>query len=401
MLIRFASEKDLPAWHALATEVSPIFRHPADMGTDPEFVAYTKSKSSKYEALIAVDYMSGNNMGFIGLSRTHNRITWFGVTEKYRNKGVGSRLLKTALRHLDHTKPITVETYPEGYEPGVPAKNLYRKFGFVETESSLTGPFNLPICRMTVDLSSEKRGSSFYYRYPEFIKASHEEKCPICNDEPRFSKEVHILNAYKADPCGTLSIPYWKHKRITHPNDMIVVHNSDFLNELLEKYNDDMYFRLFHSLTDVKTPILASEYRVGTLHTDRSIKLLSHHINKCYENIYIDEITLSQQLNNHFYPDNLKIGIFEVNTDKLIASGVAAFDSEIGEGSLEWIQVSPEYRRVGLGQVIVNELLVRLKSKAFFTTVSGRVDNITNPERLYRKCGFTGDDIWHILKERN
>jgi len=184
LLIRWATENDLPAWCALATEVSPIFRHPADMGTDPEFVAYAKSKTGKYEALTALDYMSGNAMGFLGFSRTNNRITWFGVFEGYRRKGVGRRLLKTALRQLDHTKPITVETYPEDYEPGIPAKKLYRQFGFVETESGLTGPHNTPICRMTADLSGEKRGGSFHHRYPEFIKAAQEEFCPVCNDEP-------------------------------------------------------------------------------------------------------------------------------------------------------------------------------------------------------------------------
>ena len=34
---------------------------------------------------------------------------------------------------------------------------------------------------------------------------------------------------------------------------------------------------------------------------------------------------------------------------------------------------------------------------AEFATVSGKVNNPTNPESLYRKCGFTGNDIWHIL----
>ena len=49
MMIRWATKDDLPAWYELATEVSPIFRHPADMGIDPEFVSYTQSKISKYE----------------------------------------------------------------------------------------------------------------------------------------------------------------------------------------------------------------------------------------------------------------------------------------------------------------------------------------------------------------
>ncbi|MCL2079463.1 MAG: GNAT family N-acetyltransferase [Oscillospiraceae bacterium] len=195
MLIRWATEQDLPAWYDIATELSVIMRHPADMGKDPELMSYAKNKTSKNEALTAVDYMSNQNMGFIGFSRTFNRITWIGVSEKYRGKSVGNRLLKTALRQLDHTKPITVETYPEGYEPGVPAKNLYRKFGFIETESDLLLPhfYGHLVCRMTADLSYEKRGGSFHYRYPEFIKAAQKENCPACNNEPMPDGQIDIV----------------------------------------------------------------------------------------------------------------------------------------------------------------------------------------------------------------
>jgi len=202
MLIRWTTESDLPAWYALATEVSPIFRHPADMGVDPEFISYAQSKTSKYEALTAVDYMSGSNMGFIGFSRTHNRISWLGVSEKYRRKGVGGRLLKTALRQFDHTKPITVETYPEGYASGTPAKNIYRKFGFVETERDLVGPHNTLICGMTADLSGEKQGGSFHYRYPEFVKAADKKFCPVCNDEPAPDGQSDIVVNDKVWVCG-------------------------------------------------------------------------------------------------------------------------------------------------------------------------------------------------------
>lgn len=195
MLIRWAAESDLPAWYALAAELSEVMRHPADMGKDPDFTSYAESKASKYEALTAVDYMSGQNMGFIGFSRTYNRITWLGVSEKHRGKNAGSRLLKTALRQLDHTKPITVETYPEGYEPGVPAKNLYRKFGFAETESNLLLPhfYGQLVCRMTADLSGEKRGGSFHYRFPDFIKAAQKESCPACNNEPMPDGQIDII----------------------------------------------------------------------------------------------------------------------------------------------------------------------------------------------------------------
>ena len=36
---------------------------------------------------------------------------------------------------------------------------------------------------------------------------------------------------------------------------------------------------------------------------------------------------------------------------------------------------------------------------ARFATVSGRVDSESHPEALYRKCGFEGQDIWHVLRE--
>ena len=240
MLIRWANETDLPAWRALATEVSPIFRHPDDMGTDPEFISYAASKTGKYEALTAVDYMSGVNMGFIGFSRTYNRITWFGVSDRFRGKSVGGRLLKTALRQLDQTKPITVETYPEGYEPGVPAKRLYRKFGFVETESNLVGPHELPICRMTVVLSDEKRGGSFHYRYPEFIKAAQKENCPVCHDEPAPDGQSDIESNEKVWVCGEYpgqgrlfgKLYVMPRKHFFHFEDMPEADATAFMNEV-------------------------------------------------------------------------------------------------------------------------------------------------------------------------
>ena len=57
----------------------------------------------------------------------------------------------------------------------------------------------------------------------------------------------------------------------------------------------------------------------------------------------------------------------------------------------------PEHRGRGAGQFIVNELLRRMQGRADFATVSGKVNNATNPEGLYRRCGFTGADVWHIL----
>jgi diadenosine tetraphosphate (Ap4A) HIT family hydrolase/ribosomal protein S18 acetylase RimI-like enzyme len=190
MLIRWANENDLPAWYALATEVSPVFQHPSDMGSDAEFMAYAQSKVGKYEALTAVDYMSGMNMGFIGFSRTNNRVSWFAVSERYRGKGVGERLLKTTLRQLDTNKDITVTTFVDGYLPGIAARALYKKYWFTIEESATHN--GLERSKLTRPASTEKRGRSFHYRYPEFIKASQEEFCP-CTTEPESDDKTNDI----------------------------------------------------------------------------------------------------------------------------------------------------------------------------------------------------------------
>ena len=81
-------------------------------------------------------------------------------------------------------------------------------------------------------------------------------------------------------------------------------------------------------------------------------------------------------------PDNMKIVLEEDRT-----------------GILEWIQVSTEYRGKGLGKFVVNELLWRMKDKAEFVTVSGKADNSTNPRDLYMSCGFSCEEIWHVMRK--
>jgi len=191
MLIRWATENDLPAWYTLATEVSEIFQHPADMGAELAAKSSGKGAVGRYEMLTAVDYMSGNNMGFICFSRTENSVTWFAVSEKYRGRGAGDRLLKTALRQLDTNKDITVNTFPVDYPQGTAARVLYRKHGFTGEKPYIHD--GLPRCEMKRPASTEKRGGSFHYRYHDFIKAAQKENCPACNNEPMPVGHIDIV----------------------------------------------------------------------------------------------------------------------------------------------------------------------------------------------------------------
>ena len=168
------------------------------------------------------------------------------------------------------------------------------------------------------------------------------------------------VKEYLQNPCGTLSIPYWKAKTLAIPDSMRIIHCSNWNGQY---GNFQSFFRIKHDLNDL-SPI------------DYDYDTLSHK-------------TFREELCVYINADN----------GKMAASGVAEFDEVCREGIIEWVQVLPEYRGRGLGKKIVDVLLNRLKSiGASFVTVSGNLDNTSNPLELYRKCGFTGDDIWYICQ---
>lgn len=207
-----------------------------------------------------------------------------------------------------------------------------------------------------------------------------------------------VAREYLKNPCGTYSIPYWKQKRIQIPENMKILHDREFEQELLLEYNEEKYFRLMHDLKDIKQAV-SNEFYIETASV-KDIPLLQDLINRSYDDLSVSYDQLLSYTKSEVYDENLWMIVYEKETDKPVACGIAEFDREIKEGVLEWIQVLPEYRGRKIGQLLVNELLTRLQRKADFVTVSGKVDNLTKPELLYRKCGFTGEDIWHVLTKK-
>ena len=204
--------------------------------------------------------------------------------------------------------------------------------------------------------------------------------------EITISKEQYIKN-----PCKSLATAYWK--QIAYPKNIRILHESDF-KDLEICSNTEKYFRLFHSLNDIDTS-KSNEYFFKNVNFKSEKQLVARILSECYKTVYSLDF-IENLINTKVFDKDLWILLFKKSTLLPVALGIADFDSEICEGSLEWVQVLPNERGLGLGTLIVNELLLRLKSKAAFATVSGEVDNETKPEMLYRKCGFTGDDIWYV-----
>lgn len=180
MLIRWATHENKSAWIKLADNVANIFGNPT-MSTDRDFHEYMDGKLSKFEALISIDRRSGNCLGIIAFSRTYNRITWFGVFEQYRGKGIGTRLLSTALRQLDTSKEITVDTYRDDYPAGLAARAVYHKVGFIDVDNMIFDHLGNPRCKMAIAPTNETRGVSFHYKYPDYDKYSKINYCRCCN----------------------------------------------------------------------------------------------------------------------------------------------------------------------------------------------------------------------------
>jgi len=207
---------------------------------------------------------------------------------------------------------------------------------------------------------------------------------------------VITRNQYISDPCKAASIPYWKAKSITIPDGMKILHQDEYDDGENQRFVDEPYFRLIHNLKGLAEPVLPQDYSLCTA----TLSEYATHISGCYDGIGISEGELRSYTLRPVYDAALWLAVKDERTGNIVATGIAELDREIGEGVLEWIQVSQNHRGNGLGRYIVSELLWRIKGKAGFATVSGQCNNASNPEKLYRKCGFTGNDVWHILRKK-
>ena len=199
---------------------------------------------------------------------------------------------------------------------------------------------------------------------------------------------------YLADPCRASSLPFWKTNSVTVPEGMLILREDDpRLGKVSPSCIDTPYFKLIHSMQRIDRTALPMGYCFITPNETA----LSDHISSCYASERVSASELASYQFHPTYAPDLWLAIQDNETKAVIASGIAELDTDIREGILEWIQVSPAYRRQGFGQLIVNELLSRLQGRADFVTVSGKQNDLLNPRALYERCGFGAGTIWHIL----
>lgn len=207
-----------------------------------------------------------------------------------------------------------------------------------------------------------------------------------------------LKKEYSINPCRYSALPLYKDIRV-NKNTIRVIHETEFKEEILVQYKShERFFRISHNIkkiTKVITP--GFSYRVCDINKD--IDIILNIINESYLNINIDNNRILNMIEDIVYYPDLWVFIVDESNNKEVALGICHFDKSVGEVELDWIQVLPQYRGRGLGKMLVSYILQNSPDDALFATVSGDVDNPNSPENLYRKCGFKGKDIWHILKK--
>lgn len=206
------------------------------------------------------------------------------------------------------------------------------------------------------------------------------------------------MEVYKKNPCKVSSIPYWKVKNLTIPYNMKIVHNDEFDETMLDKYFDKRFFRLIHHLSNIPEFDI-SGVKLKVIQPSRNEELVEM-INCSYAHseIRVSADDLNSLSTTQVYCPELWLAA--ILDGRIIGSIICDFDIEVGEAVIEWLQVRPEYRSRGIASALICKALKTMSSFADFATVSGECDNITNPERVYRHCGFEGNDIWHILNKK-
>lgn len=189
-------------------------------------------------------------------------------------------------------------------------------------------------------------------------------------------------------------------QQIMENSRFMIIHDDYFQEIDVNRYSMiKPFFRIKHDNRTIPAYSVPSGFYIEEAHPEKDASQISDLIARCYKDLKPSPDIVRGWTTHHVFDRSLWIWIMDKHRGTPAALGIAELDRTVPEGSLEWIQVLPKYQGSGLGRVLVLELLNRLRGRAAFTTVSGEVDNETKPERLYRNCGFSGNDVWWLLQK--
>ena len=142
---------DFDAWIALAREVEPLFGPMAD---EIDFQDSLRQTISLNTAFCIYSEPNGDNRKLIGgvvISKETNEIAWLAVSQRYRRKGYGRKLIEFAISNLNLRENIFVQTFDKSVSEGKSARNLYLDFGFKDIKDGGLNPAGVPTVIMQLE----------------------------------------------------------------------------------------------------------------------------------------------------------------------------------------------------------------------------------------------------------
>jgi ribosomal protein S18 acetylase RimI-like enzyme len=150
--VRLSTLHDYADWLKLAKEVEPLF---GPMTDDPVFCDGLRQAILEGSALCIIESEnekeSGLFLGGIVISKEANEILWLAIARHSRGQKAGAALLSEAIRQLDYKKPITVTTFDQTIEAGVPARRLYESAGFRDLIAAGSNPAGISTVVMVLE----------------------------------------------------------------------------------------------------------------------------------------------------------------------------------------------------------------------------------------------------------
>jgi ribosomal protein S18 acetylase RimI-like enzyme len=131
-LLNFAVENDLEKWIELVNVVKNKF---PGLDNKEEFENYKKILIKNILRQTAICVKNNDNIiGAALFSLNSNCISWLAVHPNHRRKGIASILMDKMIKQFPKGKDVSVTTYRENDKKGIASRNLYKKYGFVESE---------------------------------------------------------------------------------------------------------------------------------------------------------------------------------------------------------------------------------------------------------------------------
>jgi GNAT superfamily N-acetyltransferase len=192
--------------------------------------------------------------------------------------------------------------------------------------------------------------------------------------------------SYVLNDALLLRTPTEEHIEQDYDFDTMVLGRKHDFND----YDEEVFFKLVHKLSDL------DELENETLSVKPfEFKEVSDFINLCYKDINVSEDEVMSWYKSPYYKESHWLWLCD--NHRKVGLGIADVDESIGEVSLEWIQIHPDYHHLGYGKKLIKELLNRSKSYNF-VTVSGKEETARS---LYLSCGFSDEKKWYIYRKKS